>query len=252
MTSKILIKNKIAIDRMRAAGALLAEVVTYITPFIVEGVSTLELDALMEAEMKRVGLKPECKGYAGYQHATCISINDVIVHGVPCKEDILKSGDFVKIDIVGSFKDYCADMARSFFIGEVSSIVKQLAFTAQRALDAGIAQAVAGKRLHDISATIQQEVEKDGFGIVKHFAGHGIGKSLHEAPDVPNYGKFGTGPVLLEGMTLAIEPMITQHSPAVRIMNDGWTAKTVDGGLAAHVEDTVLITRNGAQILTRP
>ena len=252
MISKIVIKNKAAIERMRTAGALLAQVMAYTAPFVREGISTLEIDALIEAEMKRLGLKPECKGFGGYKHASCISVNDVIVHGVPCKEDILKSGDFVKIDIVGSFKDYCADMARYFFVGESSSEVKRLAQTAQRALDAGIAQAIAGNRLYDISAVIQREIEKEGFGIVKHFAGHGIGKNLHEAPDVPNHGKMGTGPVLQEGMTLAIEPMITQGNPGVRIMKDGWTARTVDGGLAAHVEDTVLITKDGAQILTRP
>lgn len=251
MTSKILIKNKIAIDRMRAAGALLAEVVTYITPFIVEGVSTLELDALMEAEMKRVGLKPECKGYAGYQHATCISINDVIVHGVPCKEDILKSGDFVKIDVVGSYKNYCADLARFYFVGEVSETVRKLAETAQIALDKAIAFVRPGKRLSDISALIQQEVEKEGFGVVRDFAGHGIGRSLHEDPEVPNYGVPGKGPILREGMTLAIEPMITEKSYHVSIMSDGWTAKTVDGGLAAHVEDTIVVTQDGAEILTR-
>lgn len=252
MANKIVIKNKAAIQRMQVAGELLAQVISSIAPTIKEGISTLEIDALLEAEMKRLGLKPECKGYAGYKHASCISVNDVIVHGVPSKEVILKSGDFVKIDIVGSFKDYCADMARFFFIGDVSPLVKKIAETAQKALDAGIAQARAGNKLHDISAAIQQEVEKEGFGIVKHFAGHGIGKCLHEAPDVPNYGKPGTGPVLQEGMTLAIEPMITQGSSAVQIMQDGWTARTTDGGLAAHVEDTVLITKNGAQILTRP
>ncbi len=252
MTGRIVIKNKIAIDHMRVAGSLLAQVMNFTGTIVKEGISTFDLDCLIEEEMKRLGMKPECKGYAGYRNATCISVNDGVVHGVPSKEVILKSGDFVKIDIVGSIKGYCSDMARGFFIGEPTSIALKLYDTAKRALDAGIRQAIAGNRLHDISAAVQKEVEKDGFGIVKCFSGHGIGRSLHEAPDVPNFGEKGTGPILLEGMTLAIEPMITEGDSEIKVMQDGWTARTVDGSLAAHIEDTVLITKNGAQILTRP
>ena len=198
-----------------------------------------------------VKLKPECKGYAGYKHATCISLNDVVVHGIPSDKIILKSGDFVKVDVVASYNGYCADMTRYFFIGEVAEEVRHLAETAQRSLEKGIKMAVVGNRLSDISACIQKEVEKEGFGVVRHFAGHGVGRFLHEDPEIPNYGKPGLGPVLQSGMTLAIEPMITQKKFDIKIMQDGWTAKTVDGGFAAHVEDTILITPNGPEVLTR-
>ena len=247
----IIIKNKIAIEKMRMAGKLLAEVMQEIGVLVKEGISTYELDQIIEKKMVERGLKPECKGYAGYRHSSCISLNDVIVHGVPTKEIILKSEDFVKIDIVGSYKGYCADMARCFFVGNASPTAKKMADVAQQSLDKGISLIRSGVRLSDISASIQRDVEQAGFGVVRDFAGHGIGKNMHEAPDVPNFGKAGRGPILQEGMTLAIEPMITEKDYAVKIMADGWTAKTVDGGLAAHVEDTIVVVRDGAEILTR-
>lgn len=247
----IQIKNKIAIEKMRNAGQLLASIMQTVKEKVVEGVTTLDLDTFIDGKMREEGLKAVCKGYAGYRHATCISVNDVIVHGIPSKEVILKSGDFVKIDVVGSYKDYCADMARYFFVGEPSPVALRMAAVAQDSLDKAIAAVKPGVRLSDISALIQQIVEKDGFGVVRDFAGHGIGKSIHEDPQVPNYGAPGRGPVLVEGMTFAIEPMITQGSYKTKIMPDGWTAKTVDGGLAAHVEDTIVVTKDGAEILTR-
>lgn len=247
----IVIKNKAAIDKMRIAGKLLAEILEEIKDFVVEGASTFYIDELIEKRMVKLNLKPECKGYGGYQFATCISLNDVIVHGVPSKEIILKSADFVKIDIVGSYKGYCADMARYFFVGDVNPLAKELANVAQRSLDLAIEMITPGIKLSDISHAIQQEVEREGFGVVRDFAGHGIGKTIHEAPNVLNYGKPGRGPILQEGMTLAIEPMITEKSYKVRIMEDGWTARTIDGGLAAHVEDTIVVTKNGVEVLTR-
>jgi len=251
LMKEIVIKNKAAIDKMRTAGKLLARIVEEVRECVIPGVNTLEIDTFVEKRMRASGLKPECKGYAGYRHATCISVNDVVVHGIPSKEIILKSGDFVKIDIVGSYKGYCADLARYFFVGEVNPIAKRMAAVAQRALDLGINEVAPGKHLSDVSAIIQHVVEKEGFGVVRTFAGHGIGKGIHEHPDVPNYGKPGQGPILRVGMTIAIEPMITEKNYDVQIMEDGWTAKTVDGGLAAHVEDTIVVTKDGAEILTR-
>ena len=248
---KIILKNKLAIDKMRTAGRLLAQIMKEIETLVVVGVSTFEIDKCIGERMHQVGLKAECKGYAGYRFATCISINDGVIHGVPSKEVILKSGDFVKIDVVGSFKGYCADLSRYFFIGQVPEMAKKLAFIAQKALDAAVEKAVPGIRLSDISCVIQHIVEDAGFGIVRDFAGHGIGRSLHEAPNIPNYGRSGTGPILQEGMALAIEPMITEKSYKVYVMDDGWTVRTVDGGLAAHVEDTIVITKSGAEVLTR-
>jgi methionyl aminopeptidase len=247
----ILIKNKVAIEKMRTAGHLLAQVMHEVKDKAVEGATTLQIDAFIEKSMRDAGLKPECKGYGGYNHATCISLNDVIVHGIPSDKIVLKSGDFVKIDVVGSYKKYCADMSRYFFIGNVDPIVTRIAAVCQKALDKAIELCLEGNRLSDISACIQCEAEKAGFGVVRQFVSHGIGKSMHEDPNIPNYGKPGRGPVLQEGMTFAIEPMITQGSYEVKIMKDGWTAKTADGGIAAHVEDTVLITKHGPEILTR-
>ncbi|MBM3887106.1 type I methionyl aminopeptidase [Candidatus Dependentiae bacterium] len=247
----IQLKNKVAIDKMRTAGKRLASVLKEIESLVVPGISTWELDAAIEDRMKVLSLKPVCKGYGSYKHATCISVNEVVVHGIPSKDGILKSGDFVKIDVVGSFENYCADMARPFFVGSVDNRVHKLATVAQNALDKAIAMVKPGIFLSDVSACIQNEVEQAGFGVVRYFSGHGIGKALHEAPDVPNYGKPGEGPLLREGMTLAIEPMITEGTYEIVIMPDGWTAKTKDGGLAAHVEDTVVVTRDGVEILTR-
>jgi methionyl aminopeptidase len=246
-----LIKNKIAIEKMRTAGKRLACILQDIGPEVVAGISTLDLDRIVEDKMRKSGLVPECKGYAGYKHATCISLNDGIVHGIPSKDLILKSGDFVKIDVVGSYKSYCADMTRFFFVGDVSIVTRKIAQTAQDALDAAIGKIAPGVRVSEISACIQDKVEFDGFSIIRAFAGHGIGKDLHEDPDIPNYRKAGDDVVLREGMTLAIEPMISERSHEVRILQDGWTAKTADGGLAAHVEDTVLVVKNGSEVLTR-
>jgi methionyl aminopeptidase len=248
----IIIKSKKAIDRMRTAGKLLAEIMENVGSQVVEGNDTLAVNDWIEAEMRRVGLRPECKGYAGYQHATCISLNDVVVHGVPNRKIVLKSRDFVKIDVAGSYKKYCADMARYFFVGKASAEAEGLAKAAQDALDGAVKLIAPKVRLIDISSFIQDTVENRGFGIVRTFAGHGIGRSLHEEPEIPNYkSKDERDVVLREGMTLAIEPMITEHAFEVKIMEDGWTARTVDGGLAAHVEDTVLVTSDGAEVLTR-
>lgn len=247
----IVIKNKQAIDKMKKAGQLLAQIMQEVTPLIIKGATTLQIDNFVEQRIYELGMKPECKGYAGYRHSTCISVNDVVVHGVPSNKVVLKSGDFVKIDVVASYNGYCADMARYFFVGKVDIVVKRLAAVAQFALDSAIELAVEGNRLSDISSCIQKIVEKEGFGVVRSFAGHGIGKHMHEDPEIPNFGKPGLGPVIRNGMTFAIEPMITQNSFEVKVMADGWTAKTVDGGIAAHVEDTVLVTKSGPQILTR-
>lgn len=247
----IIIKNKLAIEKMRMAGKLLSQVFEKLSDIVVSGKNTLEIDTFIEKKIKSLGLRSECKGYAGYNYVSCISLNDVVVHGIPSRKIVLKSGDFVKIDIVASYKGYCADMARYFFVGQVSSLVKRLAMTAQRALDTAIDKAFPGRQLSEISVCIQQVVEAEGFGVVREFAGHGIGKDMHEDPEVPNFGEPGKGPILREGMTFAIEPMITERGYDVRVMADGWAVQTIDGGFAAHVEDTIVVMRDGAEILTR-
>jgi len=247
----IVIKNRLELDKMRAAGRKLAVIMGDLGDNVIAGVTTLELDGLIEDRMRKSGLLPVCKGYAGYKHATCISLNNEVIHGVPSHKIVLKSGDFVKIDVAGSYEGYCADMTRYFFVSKVDLKVKRLAAVAQWALDLAIAEIAPGKHLFDISECIQRVVEKEGFGIVRDFAGHGIGKRLHEDPEVPNFGKAGQGPVLREGMVFAIEPMITEGDYAVKVASDGWTVRTVDGGLAAHVEDTVAVVKDGAEVLTR-
>ncbi|MFH1643994.1 MAG: type I methionyl aminopeptidase [bacterium] len=247
----IIIKNKLAIDKMRIAGHRLAKILKDVSLFVKPGVDTATIDSFIEQNMKKADLKTMCKGYRGYCHATCISINDEIVHGVPSQKVVLKSGDFVKIDVVGSYQDYCADITRFYFVDSVGAEVQCLAQTAQRALDKAIEISRPGIHLSDLSSAIQKVVEEAGFNVVRDFAGHGIGKNLHEPPDIPNYGEGGKGPILRSGMTLAIEPMITQGHWAIKIDKDGWTARTADGKLSAHVEDTIAITSDGAEVLTR-
>jgi methionyl aminopeptidase len=247
----ITIKNKASLRKMAEAGKLLAEICAAVEERVCSGVTTLALDTWIDQEMTRKGLKSKTKGFMGYRHASCISVNDEVVHGVPSESKVLKDGDVVKIDICASWEGYCADMARTFFIGTVPEEVRTFASVAQAALDKGIAQAREGNRLSDISAAIQAEVERHGYGVVRDFAGHGIGKQLHEDPEVLNYGAPGKGPVLRAGMTLAIEPMITMGKYDVYITSDGWTVKTKDKSLAAHVEDTIAITQGEPKILTR-
>lgn len=248
----ITIKNKQAIEKMETAGQILSTILDDIKAIIRPGVSTLELDAWIEMRIGTAGLSSMSKGYRGYRHASCISVNDEVVHGIPESKKIIKEGDLVKIDVCASFKGYCADMARCYFVAAVPKQVEKLVSVAQSALDKGIAQARAGNRLSDISAAIQHEIELHGFGIVRCFAGHGIGKQMHEEPEILNYGEPGKGPVLRAGMTLALEPMITMGTDDVYVAKDGWTVKTKDKSMAAHVEDTILITNQEPKILTRP
>lgn len=247
----IAIKNKASIQKMHEAGRLLASIFGRVEGIIVPGMSTLEIDQWIAKELAASDLHSRMKGYMGYGYVSCISINDEVVHGVPCEKKILYKGDLVKVDVCASWRGYCADMARAFFVGTPEGRIKKLVDVAQAALDRGIAQARAGNRLSDISAAIQQEVEDNGFGVVRDFAGHGIGKSMHEEPELLNYGKPGCGPILRPGMALAIEPMITMGSYKVYVTEDGWTVKTEDKSLAAHVEDTVVITESEPQVITR-
>lgn len=247
----ITIKNKSSIQKMHHAGQLLAEILDSIATLIKPGISTLSLDSWIEEQLIAKGLRSECKGYGSYNHVSCISINDEVVHGIPHGSKILKTGDLVKVDVCASWQGYCADLARCFFVGAMTEAVKKFIEVAQSALNKGIDKARPGNHLSDISAAIQIEIESHGYGIVRDFAGHGIGKKMHEDPEILNYGVPGQGPILRAGMAFAIEPMITMGNYQVYVMNDGWTVKTVDKSLAAHVEDTVIVTENEPYILTR-
>jgi len=247
----IVIKNKSSIRKMEQAGKLLLEVFDELPSLIKPSIDTLSINSWIAQQLKKKGLISSSKGYAGYSYESCISVNDCVIHGIPSEKIILQHGDLVKVDVCASYKGYCADMARPFFVGNPSIKAKRLVDVAWQALDAGIDQAKAGNHLSDISAAVQCVVEENGFSVVRDFAGHGIGKNLHEEPEIPNYGKPGEGPVLQPGMALAIEPMITAGGYKVYVTGDGWTVKTVDKSLAAHVEDTVIVTENEPNIITR-
>ncbi len=247
----ITIKNVYAQERMAITGRLLAELFEILKDWIEPGMTTLQVDAYIDQYTQKNKMISCTKGYHGYKHASCISVNDVVVHGVPGDTTQLVPGDLIKIDVCASYEGYCADMARPFFLGTPSKEVAQFLEAAQEALDQGISCARAGERLGTLSAKIQQVVEERGYGVVREFAGHGIGKKMHEAPEILNYGKAGCGPVIKSGMAFAIEPMITMGNHRVYILDDGWTVKTVDKSLAAHVEDTVIVTDHGPKIITR-
>jgi methionyl aminopeptidase len=247
----ITIKNNHAQERMAVAGRLLAELFEILRGVIQPGVTTLQIDRFIDEYIQKHKMISCTKGYHGYRHASCISVNDEVVHGVPHERTLLKDGDLVKIDVCASYDGYCADMARPFFLGTPSLEVTAFMGAAQEALDAGIACARPTERLGTLSATIQGVVERHGYGVVREFAGHGIGKKMHEAPEILNYGKADCGPVIKSGMAFAIEPMITMGDYKVYLLDDGWTVKTADKSLAAHVEDTVLVTDHGPKIITR-
>ena len=249
----MIIKSKDAILKMKTAGKLLAGIFENVHEIIKPGVTTLMIDQWIAGQLKINNMVSQSKGYMGYQHVSCISVNTVVVHGIPSSQVVLQKGDLVKVDVCAAWKGYCADMARAYLVDvtEPAAEMKRFVETAKLALQAGIDQAVEGNRLFDISYAVQQVTEQQGYGVVRDFAGHGIGKNMHEEPDVPNFGKKGTGMILRAGMTFAVEPMITMGHYDVFVMKDGWTVQTTDQSLAMHVEDTILITQNGPEVLTR-
>ncbi|HEX7021652.1 MAG TPA: type I methionyl aminopeptidase, partial [Trueperaceae bacterium] len=220
-----------------------------IEPHIRPGVHTSELNAVAEDAILSAGGTPAFKGYRGFPAALCTSVNEVVVHGIP-DERPLREGDIVSVDIGTFYQGYAADMAKTYPVGEVSDEAKHLLEVTERSLAAGIEAAQAGSRLGDVSAAIQKVVEAAGFWVVREFVGHGIGRDFHESPEVPNYGRAGTGPVLRPGLVLAIEPMVTESRTRVLVLEDEWTAPTANGCLAAHFEHTVAITENGPRTLS--
>lgn len=247
----ITIKNRLAFEKMTQAGKLLALLFEELQEIVSSGKTTLDIENFIAKYQKVNNLVSQSKGYRGYKYVSCISINDEIVHGMPSAQRIIQDGDLVKVDVCAAYKGYCADMARCFFVGEPESEARRLVEVAYQSLNDGIAKLYPGNRLSDVSAAVQARVESEGFGVVRDFAGHGIGRRMHEDPEILNYGKPGRGPILRHGMAFAIEPMITMGNYDLFIEDDGWTAKTMDKSLAAHVEDTVLVTDNGPLVITR-
>ncbi|HWQ23666.1 MAG TPA: type I methionyl aminopeptidase [Gaiellaceae bacterium] len=245
----IIRKSPREIERIAAAGALVAETIAYVGTLLRPGVTTEELDAAADAFIRERGGIPTSEGYRGYPKAICISPNDVVVHGIPGAYT-LAEGDLVTIDVGVTLDGYIADSAYTFGVGELEPEARRLLEVGQDALAAGIAEARVGNRVGDISHAVQAVVEAAGFAVVRSLVGHGVGRSYHEDPHIPNFGEPGRGPRLAEGMTIAIEPMITAGSPEVVVEPDGWTIRTADGSLAAHFEHTIAITAEGPRILT--
>jgi methionyl aminopeptidase len=229
---------------------MVAEILGLLADKVVPGISTYELEAFAYAETLKRKAKAAFKGYCNYPSSLCCSPNNQVVHGIPSKVP-LKSGDILSLDFGILFDDFYGDAAITLPVGDVALETKQLLQATEDSLSSGIAMAVPGNRLFDISHAIQVYVEQRGFSVVRDFVGHGIGRKLHEDPQIPNYGQPGTGVRLKSGMVLAIEPMINQKSYEVKVLDDAWTVVTCDGGLSAHFEHTVAITDNGPEILTR-
>jgi methionyl aminopeptidase len=245
----IVCKSPAEIDRMRAANALVAQVLGELAAMVAPGVSTLDLDAAAEKSVRAAGAEPAFKGYRGYPATLCASVNDQVVHGIPNKRP-LSSGDIVSLDMGVKLNGFYGDSAVTVAVGQVSDDVKRLLRVTEEALEKGIAQVRIGARISDIGHAIQKHVEANGFTVVREFVGHGIGAALHEEPQIANYGEPGRGPRLAEGMTLAIEPMVNMGKPSVKVLADGWTAVTRDGSLSAHFEHTVAVTNNGPLVMT--
>ncbi len=235
---------------MRTAGKVNSLILRELKNIIKPGISTMDIDQFVEKTVKEHGMIASEKGYCDYPASACVSVNEEVVHGIPSKKRILQEGDIVSVDLVVEYKGYMADAARTYGVGEISSEAKRLIDTAEAAFFEGIKFAREGYRLYDISHAIQQKVEGEGFGVIRDFVGHGIGSEMHEEPQIPNYGKAGKGPRLQTGMTLAIEPMIVEGSYEVDVLQDDWTVVTVDGGLAAHYENTVVINDGEPELLT--
>ncbi len=246
----IVLKSPQEIERMKVPCRIVAEVLELLKASVRPGTTTLALNGIAEKEAMRHGVKPAFKGYSGYPYALCCSVNDQVVHGMPSNKP-LQDGDILSLDF-GVFVDgFYGDAAVTLPVGEISVKAKRLIRATEESLYAAINVATPANRLSDISCAVQAYVEAQGFSVVRDFVGHGIGKNLHESPQVPNYGLPGRGVKLKPGMVLAIEPMINEKGPAVRILEDGWTAVTEDGGLSAHFEHTVAITERGPEILTK-
>lgn len=246
----IQIKNSVQIAAMKEAGRITGEALIVARDHIREGVSTKYLDTLIRQHIEGRGAKPSFLGLYGFPGSACISINDEVIHGIPSEHRILQEGDIVKIDVGAFYKGYHGDSARTFGVGRISEDAARLIAATKQSFYEGLAAFKAGNRVGDIGHAIDTYVRGKGFSAVRRYVGHGVGRDVHESPDVPNYGTPGRGPRLCEGLVIAIEPMINAGTFEVRELSDGWTVKTADGALSAHYENTVALTPDGVLILT--
>ncbi|MCQ2554437.1 MAG: type I methionyl aminopeptidase [Clostridia bacterium] len=246
----IVIKSESQIEMMREAGKVVKLIFEELNSLIKPGISTKDIDDLVEKICKEKNVIAAEKGYSGYPASICTSVNDEVVHGIPSPKRILREGDIVSCDVVVDYKGYMADACRTFAVGKISDEAKRLNETAEKAFFEGIKFAKPGYRLRDIQRAIQETVEAEGFSVIRDFTGHGIGSKMHEDPMIPNYVTKSENPRLKPGMTLAIEPMITAGDYEIDILLDDWTAVTVDGSLASHYENTIVITNDEPEIIT--
>ena len=245
----IIIKSERELAIMRQAGRIVAAVLKILCRQVRGGMKTRELDIIAAREVERLGAKPSFKGYRGFPANLCVSVNDEVVHGIP-GERILRDGDIVSLDLGVLFMGFQGDGAVTIGVGEISPLAQELIKATEGVLNAGIAAARGGARLGDISATMQSYAETRGYSVVRDYSGHGIGREMHEEPQIPNFGLPGTGPVLEKGMTLALEPMVNVGDWRIRLGDDHWTVLTADGSLSAHFEHTIAITGGEAEVLT--
>ena len=245
----ITIKSEREIELMREAGKMVSMTHQYLKNFIKPGITTKELDRLAEEYIRKMGGVPTCKGYEGFPATLCTSVNDTVVHGIPDNYK-LKDGDIITIDMVIGYKGYQGDAAWTYAVGEISDDKKYLMEHTEKALYEGVKQVKPGNHIGDISNAVEEYANKYHLGVVKELCGHGIGREMHEDPEVPNYGTKGTGPKLREGMVICIEPMLNLGTADIYMLDDEWTIKTDDGKPAAHYEHTILVTKDGYEILT--
>ena len=247
----IVLKTSRELELMKQAGRIAARALQEGLAAVRPGVTTMEINRRIHQTITSYGAKPSFLGYGGFPAAACISVNQEVIHGIPGPR-VLREGDIVSIDVGAFYQGFHGDNAATIGVGAVSKEAAQLMAVTAEALNRGIAAAGPGGRIGDISAAVQSYAEQFGYGVVRQFVGHGVGAELHESPEVPNYGKAGRGPRLAAGMTIAIEPMINQGGPDVRVLEDEWTVVTADNSLSAHFEHTIAITNDGAVVLTLP
>jgi methionyl aminopeptidase len=246
------VKSRTELEKMRKAGIITGNALHYGGQSIKVGMSTHELDKIIHDYIVKNGAKPSFLGYGGFPGSACISINNEVIHGIPSKKRIIRDGDIVSIDVGAYIDGFHGDSAYTFPVGNVPEETLQLLKVTQESLYKGIEQAVVGNRIGDISNAVEEHCVSYGYGVVKSYVGHGVGRNLHESPEVPNFGKAGHGPRLVSGMTIAIEPMINAVGEDIKVLSDGWTVLTKSGSPSAHFEHTVAVTPDGPVILTKP
>ena len=247
----IICKSAAEIEKLRRSGRMVRQVLGEIREHARPGATTLELEKFVARRFKELGARSAFKGYRGYPCVLCASVNDEIIHGIPSDRRTLKEGDILSLDTGVILDGYYGDSAITIPIGAISESAQRLMKVTEEALELALDKVRLGNRLGDVSATVQHHAEKNGYAVVREFVGHGIGKSMHEEPQIPNYGQPGHGPLLKEGMVFAIEPMVNAGGAGVRVLDDNWTAVTADGKLSAHFEHMVAVTQNGPDVLTR-